>query len=181
MAENGLITLASRHSAGETIKRVLAALSARDMTVFARVDHAANAAAAGMPLRPTEVVLFGNPKGGTALMQDQQTAGIDLPLKVLVWEDANGTAWLSYNDPQWLAERHGLGGKSAAAVAAMATAYACPGAAGDPLAELLEPAGQLLELPLPRQRRRPAPVRHLVAEPRQRRLAVHRRDRAVQP
>ena len=122
MAENGLISLASRHSARETMQRLLAALSARDMTVFARVDHAANAAAAGMALRPTEVVLFGNPRGGTALMQDQQSAGIGLPLKALVWEDAGGTAWLSYNDPQWLAERHGLGGKSAAAVAAMAKA-----------------------------------------------------------
>jgi uncharacterized protein (DUF302 family) len=122
VAENGLISLPSRHSAGETLQRLLAALARRDMTVFARVDHAANAAAAGMRLRPTEVVLFGNPKGGTALMQDQQTAGIDLPLKVLVWEDAGGKAWLSYNDPQWLVDRHGLGGKSAAAVAAMTTA-----------------------------------------------------------
>jgi uncharacterized protein (DUF302 family) len=122
MAENGLISLPSRHSAGETLQRLLAALAARDLAVFARVDHAANAVAAGMTLRPTEVVLFGNPKGGTALMLDQQTAGIDLPLKVLVWEDAGGKAWLSYNDPQWLAERHGLGGKSAAAVAAMTTA-----------------------------------------------------------
>ena len=122
MAENGLISLASRYSPGETMRRLLAALSARDMTVFARVDHAANAAAAGMALRPTEVVLFGNPRGGTVLMQDQQSAGIDLPLKVLVWEDAGGTAWSSYNDPQWLAKRHGLGRKSAPAVAAMATA-----------------------------------------------------------
>lgn len=122
MAENGLISLPSRHSAGETMQRLLAALAGRDMTVFARVDHAANAAAAGMAPRPTEVVLFGNPRGGTALMQDQQTAGIDLPLKVLVWEDASGKTWLSYNDAQWLVERHGLGGKSAAAVAAMAAA-----------------------------------------------------------
>jgi uncharacterized protein (DUF302 family) len=124
MAADGLILHPSRHSASETIQRLLAALGARNMTVFARVDHAANAAAAGMPLRPTEVVLFGNPKGGTALTQDQQTAGIDLPLKALVWEDAAGKAWLSYNDPAWLAQRHALGGNSAAAVAAMATALA---------------------------------------------------------
>ncbi len=122
MADNGLITLPSRHSARETMERLLAALAAHNMTVFARIDHAANAAAAGMPLRPTEVVLFGNPKGGTVLMQDQQTAGIDLPLKALVWEDAGGKAWLGYTDPHWLAQRHGLGGKSATAVAAMAAA-----------------------------------------------------------
>jgi uncharacterized protein (DUF302 family) len=124
MAANGLISLPSRHSARETMERLLAALATHDMTVFARVDHAANAIAAAMPLRFTEVVLFGNPKGGTALMQDQQTAGIDLPLKALVWEDAEGKAWLSYNDPTWLAQRHGLGGKSAGAVAAMAAALA---------------------------------------------------------
>ena len=122
MVDNGLTTLPSRHSAGETMERLLAALAARNMTVFARIDHAANAMAAGMSLRPTEVVLFGNPKGGTVLMQDQQTAGIDLPLKALVWEDAGGKVWLGYNDPHWLAQRHGLGDNSAAAVAAMAAA-----------------------------------------------------------
>ena len=120
MADNGLTTLpagirpARRWSA-------FAALAARNMMVFARIDHAANATAAGMSLRPTEVVLFGNPKGGTVLMQDQQTAGIDLPLKALVWEDAGGKAWLGYNDPHWLAQRHGLG-DDRAAVAAMAAA-----------------------------------------------------------
>jgi uncharacterized protein (DUF302 family) len=66
------------------------------------------------------VVMFGNPKGGTALMQDRQSTGIDLPLKVLIWEDAGGKAWLTYNDPAWIAERHGLGPASAAAVKAMA-------------------------------------------------------------
>jgi len=122
MADNGFITLPSRHSARDTMERLLADLATRNMTVFARVDHAANATAAAMSLRPTEVVLFGNPKGGTVLMQDQQTAGIDLPLKALVWEDAGGKAWLGYNDPHWLAQRHGLGDNSAAAVAAMAAA-----------------------------------------------------------
>jgi len=122
MAEDGLISLASRFSARETMDRLLSALTARNMTVFARIDHAANAAAAGMSLRPTEVVLFGNPKGGTVLMQEQQRAGIDLPLKALVWEDADGKVWLSYNDAKWIAQRHGLGAASAAAVEAMATA-----------------------------------------------------------
>jgi uncharacterized protein (DUF302 family) len=121
MAQDGLVTLTSRHSAAETVNRLLAALAARNMSVFARIDHAANATAAGMSLRPTEVVAFGNPKGGTLLMQDQQTAGIDLPLKALVWEDASGQVRLSYNDPAWIARRHGLG-KSGAAVDAMVAA-----------------------------------------------------------
>jgi uncharacterized protein (DUF302 family) len=98
MAEEGLVSIPSRHSAAETMQRLLAALKERDLTVFARIDHAANAAAVGMELRPTEVVLFGNPKGGTMLMQDQQRAGIDLPLKALIWEDAAGEVWLSYLD-----------------------------------------------------------------------------------
>ncbi len=72
-----------------------------------------------MPLRPTEVLLFGNPKGGTPLMQDNQTAGLDLPIKALAWEDADGKVWLTHNDAAWIAKRHGLGEKSAAAVAAI--------------------------------------------------------------
>ncbi|MHB8268417.1 DUF302 domain-containing protein [Bradyrhizobium sp.] len=120
MSNNGLVSVQSRVSAKETLERLLAALAARKLTVFARVDHAAGAASVGLPLRPTDVVIFGNPKGGTALMQDQQSAGIDLPLKVLLSEDADGKAWLTYNDPAWIAERHGLGAASAAAVKAMA-------------------------------------------------------------
>jgi len=120
MNDDGVISVASRFSARETMERLLAALPARNMTVFARVDHAANAVAAGMTLRPTDLVIFGNPKGGTVLMQEQQRAGIDLPLKALVWEDAAGKVWLSYNDPAWIASRHGLG--HAAALEAMATA-----------------------------------------------------------
>jgi uncharacterized protein (DUF302 family) len=119
MSNNGLVSVQSRVSVKETLDRLLAALAARKLTVFARVDHAAGAAAAGLPLRPTEVVMFGNAKGGTALMQDRQSAGIDLPLKALVSEDAGGKAWFTYNDPAWIAERHGLGA-SAVAVKAMA-------------------------------------------------------------
>ena len=124
MPQNGLITLSSRYTARDTMDRLLAALAKRDMTGFARIDHAAGAASAGLSLRPTEVVIFGNAKGGTALMQDCQSAGIDLPLKVLVWEDADGKVWLSYNDPAWIAQRHGLGAASASAVEAMAKALA---------------------------------------------------------
>src|ERR1700758_3485700 len=108
MPNNGLVSVQSRVSATQTLERLLVALAARKLTVFARVDHAAGAASVGLPLRPTEVVIFGNPKGGTALMQDRQWAGIDLPLKALVWEDADGKIWLSYNDPAWIAQRHGL-------------------------------------------------------------------------
>src|ERR1700730_7407141 len=125
MPQDGLITLSSRYTARDTMDRLLAALAKRDMTGFARIDHAAGAAgaaSAGLSLRPTDVVIFGNPKGGTALMQDRQTAGIDLPLKALVWQDADGKVWLSYNDPAWIAQRHGLGSASAAAVEAMAKA-----------------------------------------------------------
>jgi uncharacterized protein (DUF302 family) len=120
MPNNGLVSVQSRVSAKETLDRLLAALAVRKLTVFARIDHAAGAASAGLPLRPTDVVIFGNAKGGTALMQDRQSAGIDLPLKVLIFEDAGGKAWLVYNDPAWIAERHGLGAASAAAVQAMA-------------------------------------------------------------
>jgi uncharacterized protein (DUF302 family) len=95
-------------------------LATKGITVFARIDHAAGAASAGMPLRPTELLIFGNPKAGTPLMQANQTIGIDLPLKVLVWEDASGGVWIAYNDPTWLAQRHQLGGNAAAAVKAMA-------------------------------------------------------------
>src|SRR5258708_2541146 len=102
MPDNGLVSVQSRVSAQETLERLLTALARRKLTVFARVDHAAGAASVGLPLRPTEVVMFGDPKGGTALMQDRQSAGIDLPLKALIWEDAGGKAWFTYNDPAWI-------------------------------------------------------------------------------
>ncbi len=99
MPNDGLVSVQSRVSANETLDRLLVALATRKLTVFARVDHAAGAASVGLPLRPTEVVMFGNPKGGTALMQDRQLAGIDLPLKALIWQDADGKVWLTDNDP----------------------------------------------------------------------------------
>lgn len=120
MPENGLVSVQSRSPAPETIERLLSALTKRKLTVFARVDHAAGAASVGLQLRPTELVIFGNPQGGTVLMQDKQSAGIDLPLKALVWEDSDGKTWLSYNDPSWIAQRHSLGTGSAPAVKAMA-------------------------------------------------------------
>jgi uncharacterized protein (DUF302 family) len=107
MSENGLTTLPSIHSAKETMDRLEADVKAKGLTVFARIDHAAGAKEVGMALRPTEVLVFGNARGGTPLMQALQTTGIDLPLKALVWEDAGGKVWLSYNEPAWIAARHG--------------------------------------------------------------------------
>jgi uncharacterized protein (DUF302 family) len=115
MAVQGLTTLKSSHAPHETMKRLEAAVIAKGLTVFARIDHAEGASAAGLSLRPTEVLIFGNAKGGTPLMQAVQTIGIDLPLKALVWQDASGSTWLSWNDPTWLAERHGLSGVEAVA------------------------------------------------------------------
>ena len=120
MPDNGITTIASAFSVSETIDRLIAAITPLGMNVFARIDHAAGAAKVGMPLRPTQLLLFGNPKGGTPLMQDRQTAGIDLPLKALAWEDSGGKAWLTYNEAAWIAQRHGLGAASAAAVTAIA-------------------------------------------------------------
>lgn len=109
---NGLVTIASSYSVAETIDRLVAAVTSRGLTLFARINHAENAAAQGLQLRPTELILFGNPKVGTALMQDKQTSGIDLPVKALAWQDEGGKVWLTYNDGQWLKERHNLGENS---------------------------------------------------------------------
>jgi uncharacterized protein (DUF302 family) len=103
MNETGLTTIRSRSSVKATIDRLEASLKAGGVIVFARIDHAAGAISVGMSLRPTELLIFGNPKGGTPLMQANQTIGIDLPLKVLAWEDASGGVWVTYNDPAWLA------------------------------------------------------------------------------
>ena len=108
MSENGLTTLSSIHSAKTTMDRLEADVKAKGLTVFARIDHAAGAKEVGMQLRPTELLIFGNARGGTPLMQALQTTGIDLPLKALAWEDANGNVWLSYSKPEYLKERHGL-------------------------------------------------------------------------
>ena len=119
MSDHGLTTIPSAFSVRETIDRLERIATARGLVVFARIDHAAGAAQVGMALRPTELVLFGHPRGGTPLMQDRQTAGIDLPLKALAWEDAEGHVWLTYNEAGWLAQRHRLTAKSSAAVAAL--------------------------------------------------------------
>jgi uncharacterized protein (DUF302 family) len=122
MAAEGLITIESRNGPEETMNRFEAEVRARGMTVFAHIDHAAGAAAVGLPLRPTELLIFGSAKTGTPLMQSAQSLGIDLPLKALVWQDASGTPWLSYNDPAFLARRHGLDDTDNTTVNAMAAA-----------------------------------------------------------
>jgi uncharacterized protein (DUF302 family) len=109
MAVDGLVTVRSNYDPKETMRRLEAEVKAKGLTVFAHVDHAAGAAAVGLPLGSTDLLIFGNAKGGTPLMQMDQTMGIDLPLKALVWQDQTGTTWLSYDDPGWLAKRHGLG------------------------------------------------------------------------
>ena len=108
MAVEGLVSLRSSFGPTETIDRLKAELQASGLTVFAQIDHAAGAATVSLALRPTAVLIFGNAKGGTPLMQAAQTIGIDLPLKALVWQDEAGNTWLSYNDPAWLAQRHGI-------------------------------------------------------------------------
>jgi uncharacterized protein (DUF302 family) len=105
-AAEGLVTVQSPYSTKETVDRLEAIVKARDFTVFARIDHAAGAQRVGQALRPTELLIFGNPRGGTPFMVCQQSVGIDLPLKALVWEDAAGQVWLGYNDPAYLATRH---------------------------------------------------------------------------
>ena len=119
MSNNGLITVASQFSVGETLDQLTAALTKAGMRVFARIDHASGAQEVGMELRPTELLIFGHPRGGTPLMQDKPTAGIDLPVKALAWEDEEGRVWLTYNEAAWLAARHNLGASSKHAVEAM--------------------------------------------------------------
>ena len=108
VAADGLITLKSRYGAVETMDRLEQQVRQRGLTVFARIDHATGAARAGKTLRPTTLLVFGNPQGGTPFMQCEQTVGIDLPLRALVWEDAFGQVWLGYNDPAYIARRHSV-------------------------------------------------------------------------
>lgn len=107
-AADGMVALKSPHNVKDTMSRLEEAVKQRGLNVFARVDHAAGAAEVGKTLRPTEVLIFGNPQGGTPFMECEQTVGIDLPLKALVWEDAGAQVWVGYNDPGYLAQRHGV-------------------------------------------------------------------------
>lgn len=116
----GLIVYESRNSLDDIVKRFRAASEAAGLTIFAEIDHGRNASDVGLSLRPTRLLIFGHPKGGTALMQIGQTIGIDLPFKVLIWQDEAGKTWLGYNDPKFLVDRHGLGEAANASVEAIA-------------------------------------------------------------
>ncbi|MDD2735471.1 MAG: DUF302 domain-containing protein [Desulfuromonadaceae bacterium] len=107
-ADNGLKTVPSSYSVAETINRLETLVKEKNITVFARIDHQAEAAKAGLIMKASQLLIFGNPKAGTTLMKVAPTTGIDLPLKALAWEDADGKVWLSYNRPDFLKQRHGL-------------------------------------------------------------------------
>jgi len=107
-ADNGIISVKSSHDVKATADRLENTLKQKGMTVFVRINHAEGAQKVGIKLRPTELVIFGNPKVGAPLMQCSQSAAIDLPQKALVWEDSEGQVWLSYNDPNYLVDRHGI-------------------------------------------------------------------------
>jgi len=106
----GLTSIPSSFGPNETMDRLEAQIRAKGLAIFARIDHAAGAAEVGLPLRPTELIIFGNARRGTPLMQSVQTVGIDLPLKALVWQDPAGKTWISYNEPKWIVQRHGVAG-----------------------------------------------------------------------
>ncbi len=114
-AVDGLIALKSARGAKDTMDRLESAVKQKGLNVFARIDHAAGAAKLGKKLRATELLIFGNPQGGTPFMECAQTVGIDLPLKALVWQDESGQVWLGYNDPAYVAARHGVAQCPAAA------------------------------------------------------------------
>lgn len=105
---DGLIKIRSKHSVNETLNNLETVLDKKGMTIFKRVDHAAGAQKAGLTLRPTELLIFGNPKVGTPLMLCSQTAAIDLPQKALAYKDESGQVWLAYNDPSYMAKRHDI-------------------------------------------------------------------------
>jgi len=110
IADNGLVSMRSAHNVQKTADRLEEGLKAKGMRIFIRINHAKAAAKLEKKLRPTELILFGNPKIGTALMQCRQSIAIDLPQKALIWEDEGGQVWLSYNDPGYLAKRHTIEG-----------------------------------------------------------------------
>ena len=105
---SGMIDVSSRYSVPETLARLQSILKEKSVTVFALVDHSGEAEKAGLPMRPTQLLIFGSPKGGTPLMVAAPRLAIDLPLKALAWEDEHGQVWLSYNAPEYLQQRHGV-------------------------------------------------------------------------
>jgi uncharacterized protein (DUF302 family) len=108
MARNGFLQVASPHTVDETVERLESVLAERGVRVFALIDHSGEAEKIGMKMRPTKLLIFGNPKGGTPLMVAAPTLAIDLPLKALIWEDEGGKVWVAYNSPEYLQQRHGV-------------------------------------------------------------------------
>ena len=105
---NGFISIPSNHSVDETVEKLRAILQSKGITLFALIDHSGEAIKAGMKMRPTKLLIFGNPKAGTPVMLAAPSSAIDLPLKILIWEDAQGKAWVTYNSPAYLQERHNI-------------------------------------------------------------------------
>jgi len=120
-ARSGIIDTPSSHSVDETLERLKAILEAKGLTLFALIDHSGEAERAGMKMRPTKLLIFGSAKAGTPLMLAAPSIAIDLPLKILIWEDVEGRAHVSYNSPAYLQERHGLPPELLANIAAVAT------------------------------------------------------------
>jgi len=116
---NGIVDKPSNHSVDETIERLQGILHEKGVTLFARIDHSGEAEKIGMKMRPTKLLIFGNPQAGTPLMLAAPSSAIDLPLKILVWEDANQKVWISYNSLAYLKERHGLADELIANIAAV--------------------------------------------------------------
>jgi uncharacterized protein (DUF302 family) len=110
MPAKGFVSIASKHSVDETVSKLQALLAAKKITLFALVDHSGEAAQVGMQMPPTKLLIFGNPKGGTPLMLAAPSVAIDLPLKILIWQDGDGHVWVSYNSPEYLVQRHTLPG-----------------------------------------------------------------------
>lgn len=117
----GLVTVVSENDVPTTIARLAEAAEGAGLRVFGIVDHQAGASSVGRRLRPTSLIVLGHPRGGTPLMEEGQTAGIDLPMRALAWEDDDGACWVTYNDPRWIADRHAIGAGAVEAVDAIAT------------------------------------------------------------
>jgi uncharacterized protein (DUF302 family) len=105
---SGLINVPSNHSVDETVEKLKAILQSKGITIFALIDHSGEAVKAGMKMRPTKLLIFGNPKAGTPVMLAAPSSAVDLPLKILIWEDTQGKAWVTYNSPAYLQERHNI-------------------------------------------------------------------------
>jgi uncharacterized protein (DUF302 family) len=118
--EEGIVNRVSRHTVGQTVEKLQALLQAKGIKLFALIDHSGEAKNAGLEMRPTKLLIFGNPKAGTPLMLAAPSIALDLPLKILVWEDNDGTVWTSYNDPEYLRARHHLPAELSQNLAAVA-------------------------------------------------------------